>query len=66
MLRKKVRRQRGKHEYIPNDIRNEFDLPDEIGDDYVNFNEVIRLDCNKKRKTPMWSGQDVLDIGLTT
>jgi hypothetical protein len=30
----------------------------------VNFNEVIKKDCTIKRKTPYWSGQDVLDVGL--
>ena len=31
----------------------------------VNFDEVRKKDCMVKRKTPLWSGQDVLDIGLT-
>jgi hypothetical protein len=58
--------QRGKHEYIPKDIKLEFDLPDDLGGDTVNYTEVIKADCNRKRKTPMWSGQDVLEVGLTT
>lgn len=30
----------------------------------VNFEEVIKKDCSRKRRTPKWSGQDVLEIGL--
>jgi hypothetical protein len=30
----------------------------------INFNEVIKKDCSRKRNTPMWSGQEVLEIGL--
>lgn len=66
IIRKKAKVQRGKHEYIPSEIKTEFDLPDDLGEDTVNFTEVIKSDCNRKRKTPMWSGQDVLEIGLTT
>jgi hypothetical protein len=36
-----------------------------MGNDIVNFDEVIKTDNNRKRKTPIWSGQDVLEIGLT-
>jgi hypothetical protein len=56
ILRKKTKVTRDNHEYIPKDVRIEFDLPDELGDDEVNFAEVIKSDCNRKRKTPMWSG----------
>jgi hypothetical protein len=41
-------------------------LPADLGKDEVNFSEVIKSDCSRKRRTPLWSGQDVLDIGLTT
>lgn len=46
-------------------IKQEFDLPDiqEEGND-INFQEVLRKDCSRKRNTPMWSGQEVLEIGL--
>lgn len=30
----------------------------------VNFEEVVKKDCSRKRRTPLWSGQDVLEIGL--
>ena len=52
--------------YVPQLVRTEFDLPDDLGDDTVNFHQVMKMDCSKKRNTPMWSGQDVLEIGLTT
>lgn len=50
--------------YIPDDLREELNLPDEIEDNIINYNEIIKKDCNRKRKTPMWSGQDVLSVGL--
>jgi len=46
-------------------VKDEFDIPDQIGSNTVNFDEVLRKDFVKKRKTPHWSGQDVLAIGLT-
>lgn len=64
IIKKQTKRSRQDH--IPIDIKSEFDLPDDIGNDYVNFNEVVKADCAKKRRTPTWSGQDVLEIGLTT
>lgn len=36
----------------------------DLEENHINFNEVIKKDCSKKRKTPMWSGQEVLEIGL--
>lgn len=60
ILSKKIKVSRGKHEHIPLEIKVEFDLPEDIGNDYVNFDQVIRSDCSRKRKTPTWSGQDVL------
>lgn len=40
-------------------------MPGDLGENEVNFNEVIKKDCTRKRITPYWSGQDVLEIGLT-
>jgi hypothetical protein len=42
--------------YIPDDLKQELNLPDEIEDNTINYNEIIKKDCNRKRKTPMWSG----------
>jgi hypothetical protein len=40
-------------------------LPDVLDDgNQINFNEVIKKDCSRKRNTPLWSGQEVLAIGL--
>lgn len=50
--------------YIPEDLKLELNLPDEIEDNTIDYNEIIKKDCNRKRKTPMWSGQDVLSVGL--
>ena len=53
-----------KKKYIPVELKEELNLPDEIDDNIINYNEIIKKDCNRKRKTPMWSGQDVLSVGL--
>lgn len=52
MNKKKIR----KGEYIPKEIQQEFDLPADLEENQINFNEVIKKDCSRKRKTPMWSG----------
>jgi len=33
-------------------------------DNLLNYTEILMKDCNRKRKTPIWSGQDVLSIGI--
>lgn len=39
-------------------------MPGDLEENAINFNEVIKKDCTVKRKTPFWSGQDVLEVGL--
>jgi len=56
--------QRSKQEYVPLELRQELDLPADMEENKINFQQVISKDCSIKRKTPLWSGQDVLDIGL--
>jgi hypothetical protein len=51
-----------KKDEICEEIRIEFELPDDIKDNKVDFNEVRRSDVSRKRRTPKWSGQDVLCI----
>jgi hypothetical protein len=55
---------RNKGDEIPKELRQELDLPKQIGNNFIDFNEVRIKDCNVKRKTPTWSGQDVLNDGL--
>jgi hypothetical protein len=43
-------------EYIPADLKRELDLPGNLEENEVNFNEVIKKDCSKKRVRPTWSG----------
>lgn len=62
----KAKKQRDPQVYIPEDLKAELDLPGNLEENSVNFNEVIKKDCAVKRKTPYWSGQDVLEIGLNT
>jgi hypothetical protein len=64
MMREVSKKDRPPHEYIPGHLKLELDLPGDLEEHSINFNEVIKKDCLKKRKTPFWSGQDVLDIGL--
>lgn len=54
-----------KHEHIPLEVKKEFDLPEDIGEDQVSWESVIKADYIKKRQTPIWSGQDILTVGLT-
>ena len=51
-----------KKDEICDDIRQEFELPDDIKGNKIDFNEVRRSDVARKRRTPTWSGQDVLCI----
>ncbi len=50
--------------YIPLDVKAELNLPDNLEGNVINYNEILKKDCNRKRKTPMWSGQEVLETGL--
>jgi len=50
--------------YIPVEYQEELNLQNDLGTNVINFNEILLKDCNVKRKTPIWSGQDVLEIGL--
>ena len=54
--KRKYRHGRKKHQYITKEIMEEFNLPKDMMQDTVNFDEVISQDCNVKRKTPYWSG----------
>ena len=56
--------QRPKFEFVPQLIKHELDVPGDLEGNSINFNEVIKKDCAMKRKTPRWSGQDLLEIGL--
>ena len=54
-----------KGEYVPPEIQKEFDIPDNLEEHTINYDNVLRADNSRKRKTPLWSGQDILEIGLT-
>lgn len=47
---------------IPDEIKVEFDLPDDIRGNKLDYFEVRKSDAAKKRQTPTWSGQDVLCV----
>jgi hypothetical protein len=53
-----------KKDCVPDELRKEFDIPDDLGENAIDFNEVRRSDAARKRKAPIWSGQDVLCISL--
>lgn len=50
---------------IPQELREELDLPSNLGALEIDFNQVREKDINRKKKTPIWSGQDVLESSLT-
>jgi len=61
---KKIDKNRG--DEIPDDIRAELDLPKNMGAKHqIDFETVRQKDCNTSRKTPYWSGQDVLMDSLS-
>lgn len=45
---------------IPDEIRKELNLPENMKIYGVNFAEIRKMDANKKKTSPLWSGQDVL------
>ena len=45
---------------IPEDLRKELNIPENLGVMEINNKQVRKYDASKKRKTPTWSGQDVL------
>lgn len=47
---------------IPEEIRKEFDLGDDITGNRINFYEVRKNDAARKRQISPWSGQDVLCV----
>lgn len=54
---------KSKGDHIPQELKDAFNLP--TGIDYeIDFDQVRIVDNMFKKKMPVWSGQDVLDIGL--
>jgi hypothetical protein len=45
-----------KGDAIPKILREEFDLPDDLEGNSINFDEIRRKDANLKRRRPLWSG----------
>jgi hypothetical protein len=45
-----------KGDNIPAALRQELDLPEDMENNVINFDQVRQKDCNVKRKTLMWSG----------
>lgn len=41
---------------MPAGIKAELDINKDLGENSINFEEVIKADCSVKRKTPEWSG----------
>jgi hypothetical protein len=50
------KKDRPKFEYIPKEIKLEFDLPEDLQGDTINFDQVLIKDCSVKRRVPQWSG----------
>ena len=49
---------------IPKHLRDELDLPRNMGRQDIDFMSVRIKDCELNRKIPFWSGQDVLEESL--
>lgn len=45
-----------KGEYVPPEIQKEFDIPDNLEEHDINYENILRADNTRKRKTPLWSG----------
>lgn len=45
---------------IPDSLRQELRLPQDMSHFKLNFEEIRKTDAAKKKTTPVWSGQDVL------
>ena len=61
LLKESKRLEKNVGDEIPVEIREELDLPKNMGNmNTIDFVTVREKDCNVKRKTPYWSGQDVL------
>lgn len=52
-------------DHIPDDIKQEFNLPEDMLDNEVDFKEVRVHDASMAIKHPVWSGQEVLQDSLT-
>ena len=53
-----------KGDEISKEVREEFDLPSELGENTIDYQSVRKGDCNIKIKTPIWSGQDILSVNI--
>lgn len=51
-------------DHVPEDLKKAFNLPKSMADYDIDFNQVRCVDSQFKRRMPIWSGQDVLDVGL--
>ena len=51
-------------DYVPADIKKEFDLQQDMTSYEIDFELVRNNDAQFKKRLPVWSGQEVLDVGL--
>lgn len=51
-------------DYVPEEIKKEFDLNRDMSQYEIDFVLVRTHDAQFKKRQPTWSGQEVLDIGL--
>ena len=55
---------RYKCDHVPQAFKEAFNLPKDMSKYDIDFNEVRQTDALFKRRTPVWSGQAVLDLTL--
>ena len=49
---------------VPEDMKKAFNLPRDMSSYEIDFDQVRIVDASFKRRTPIWSGQEVLDLTL--
>ena len=49
---------------MPDEVKGEFGLPEDMQDYEINFSEVRIHDASKATKNLVWSGQEVLSTSL--
>jgi len=51
-------------DYVPESLKKAFNLPKNMKNYEIDYEQVRLVDAQFKRRVPIWSGQEVLDINL--
>ena len=61
---KMMRDPRMDEDNVPDDLKKIFNLPKDMSNYEIDFEQVRLVDASFKRRVPTWSGQEVLDLTL--